>query len=164
VSYLPAPYESAPRDDLTSALGAGMTFTVAGITSWILGRWSWDSGRALIDVIKVNNGTPLPKSAVVPTIGWAVAVVLMVVGAILLAFRHGRSALVLGALISVATTAIAQFSFHYGQPGFSVTQWPLYWGGAAVFVLAVLPATGRWVAPPARAVPAFPPSATYLPG
>jgi hypothetical protein len=26
-----------------------------------------------------------------------------------------------------------------------VSQWPLYWGGVLVLLLAALPATGRWV-------------------
>ena len=50
----------------------------------------------------------------VPTVGWAVAAVLMVIGALLLLFRRGRGLLIFGALISIATTAWAQFGLGYG--------------------------------------------------
>ena len=162
MTYLPAPYESAQQDDLPAALGAGLTVTVAGITSWVLGRWAYDSARALIDQIKADSGRALSKSQLIPTAGWSVAVLLMVIGAVLLAFRLGRGVLVFGAMIAVATTAVAQFGYHYGSD-LPMSQWPLFWGGAVVFLLVVMPATGRWVNPAATAKPAFPPSATYLP-
>ena len=162
MTYLPAPYESAQQDDLPAALGAGLTVTIAGITSWVLGNFSFDRGRELIDQIKADNGSTLPKTVLVPTIGWVAAVLLMVIGAVLLAFRLGRGVLVFGSMIAIATTAVAQFAYHYGS-ALSVAQWPLYWGGAVVFLLAVLPATGRWVNPAVQAQTAFPPSATYLP-
>ena len=83
----------------------------------------------------------------VPTVGWTVATVLMVIGSLLLLFRRGRALLVFGALIGVATTAWAQFGLGYGGDGaaIQVNQWPLYWGGVAVVILALLPATGRWI-------------------
>jgi putative Mn2+ efflux pump MntP len=86
-------------------------------------------------------------TVVVPTVGWAVAAVLMAIGALLLLFRRGRGLLVFGALIGVATTAWAQFGLGYGGEDavHQVDQWPLYWGGVVVIVLALLPATGRWV-------------------
>ena len=89
----------------------------------------------------------------VPTVGWAVAAVLMVVGALLLLFRRGRGLLVFGALIAVATTAWAQFGLGYGGDGalIPVESWPLYWGGVGRVVLALLPATGRWVGRTRRA-------------
>jgi hypothetical protein len=48
--------------------------------------------------------------------------------------------------IGAGTTALAQFGFGYGDAGarIAVENWPLYWGGLAVVVLALLPATGRW--------------------
>ncbi|SDO30278.1 hypothetical protein SAMN04515671_0489 [Nakamurella panacisegetis] len=162
MTYLPAPYESARQDDLPAALAAGLTVTVAGISSWILGRWSYDHGRALIDQIRANQGTTLPKYVLIPTVGWGAAVLLMVIGSVLLAFRLGRGVLVLGAMIAIATTAVAQFSYHYGS-SVAIPQWSLYWGAVVVFAVAVLPATGRWVTAVGAAKPAFPPSATYLP-
>jgi hypothetical protein len=50
-------------------------------------------------------------------------------------------------LIAGGVTALAQFGFGFGDAGAAVPveNWPLYWGGVAVVVLALLPATGRWV-------------------
>ena len=63
--------------------------------------------------------------------------------------RHDHPAPVLGGLIAVGTTALAQFGFGYGDTGAAVpiVNWPLYWGGVAVVVLALLPATapGQYV-------------------
>ena len=71
----------------------------------------------------------------------------MVIGAVLLLFRRGRALLIFGGLVSIATTAWAQFGIGYGGEGaeIPISQWPLYWGGVAVVVLALLPPTGRWV-------------------
>ena len=59
------------------------------------------------------------------------------------ALRH----ILLGGLIAAGTTALARFGFGYGDAGarVPVENWPLYWGGVAVLVVALLPATGRWV-------------------
>jgi F0F1-type ATP synthase membrane subunit c/vacuolar-type H+-ATPase subunit K len=159
VSYLPAPYESAQQDDLAAALAAGLTATLAGITSWVLGRWAYHGIRSLIDDGKANQ--QLPSSVLVPTVGWSIAVVLLVVGALLLLFRRGRGWVILGALVSIATTAVAQYELHLGPAAQS--QWWLYWGGIGVLVVAALPATGRWVAEPAAAAAGFPTTAVYRP-
>jgi hypothetical protein len=55
--------------------------------------------------------------------------------------------LVFGGLVAVGTTAWAQFGIGYGGEGaeIPVSQWPLYWGGVVVVVLALLPATSRWI-------------------
>jgi len=88
-----------------------------------------------------------------PTVGWTVAAVLMIIGSVLLLFRRGRGWLVLGTLVSIGTTGWAQFGVGMGGPDatYPVDQWPLYWGGVAVLVLVLLPATGRWVGRQARA-------------
>ena len=97
----------------------------------------------------------------VPTIGWSIAVLLIVPGALLLAFRHGRGTLILGSLVSVATTAMAQYGFHFGSG--HPAQWWLYWGGFAVLAVAALPAIGRWIAKPTPTAPGFPATAAYRP-
>lgn len=158
MSYLPAPYESAQQDDLPAALGAGLTVTVAGITSWILGHRAYEEIRSLVDLGKAQD--PLPRESVVTSAGWAIAVLLMVSGALLLAFRRGRGSLILGALVSIATTAVAQYGFGLGTAKHQVPQWALYWGGAVVLLLAALPATGRWVIRTAAPGLPFPTSAT----
>ena len=159
MSYLPAPYESAQQDDLGAALGAGLAATLAGITSWVLGKWVYDGVHSLIDSSKAQESPP--ASVVVPTVGWGIAVVLMVIGTLLLVFRRGRGSLIIGALISIATTAIAQYSFHFGSS--SLSQWWLYWGGVGVLAVAALPATGRWIQKPVAMAPAFPTTAVYRP-
>ncbi len=154
MSYLPAPYESPQQDDLAATLSAILTTTVALITSWVLGQQAYPVVREVIDGAR-GNLTDAEQDALtaslsttgVPTAGWALASVLMVIGAVLLLFRRGRKLLLLGALIATATTAWAQWGVGYGGPGSKVVvdQWPLYWGGVAVAVLAILPATGRWL-------------------
>lgn len=150
MTYLPAPYETPPQDDLAATLAAVLTTTVAGLTAWILGSWSYRTGRSLYDVV-AGPGTPEPtpaqiESAVVAA-GWGVAALFLGFGALFVLFRRGRKAAVLGGLIAGGTTALAQFGFGYGDTGAQVPieNWPLYWGGIAVLVLALLPATGRWV-------------------
>ncbi len=159
MSYLPAPYESAQQDDLGAALGAGLAVSLAGITSWVLGKSAYHGVRSLIDLGKANQ--PLPGSLVVPTFGWAVAVMVMVIGALLLMFRRGRGSLIVGSLISIATTAIAQYGYHFSSA--NVGQWWLYWGGVGVLAAAALPATGRWIRKPTAVAPAFPTTAAYRP-
>ncbi len=156
MSYLPAPYESAPQDDLGAALGAGLAVTLAGITSWVLGKWVVDGVRALADFARAHES--LPGSVVVTTVGWGASVLLMVIGALLLIFRRGRVLLIIGALISIGTTAIAQYSYHFGS---MLPQWWLYWGGVGVLAVAALPATGRWIRIPTAIAPAFPTTAVF---
>ncbi|HZM66801.1 MAG TPA: hypothetical protein VFC16_10935 [Nakamurella sp.] len=156
MSYLPAPYEAPPQDDLSATLAAILTTTVALITSWVLGARAYPVVREFVDGL-LGNLTDAQRQAftdtlatqAVPTVGWSVAAVLLAIGAVLLLFRRGRQLLIFGALIGVATTAWAQFGIGYGDVGSGaavpVEQWPLYWGGVAVIVLAVLPATGRWL-------------------
>ncbi len=144
MSYLPAPYESPQQDDLAATLAAILTTTVALITSWVLGQQAYPVIREFIDGA-MGNLTDAQEDALrrrldtvaVPTVGWALAAVLMVIGALLLLFRRGRGLLIFGALIAVATTAWAQFGLGYGGDGAAipVDQWPLYWGGVAVVVL-----------------------------
>ncbi len=154
MSYLPAPYESPQQDDLAATLSAILTTTVALITSWVLGRYAYPVIR---DVIAAARGeltqaqnTALESSLAttgVPTAGWAVASILMVIGSLLLMFRRGRQLLLFGALIAIGITAWAQYGLGYGGVGSTIVvdQWALYWGGAAVAVLGLLPATGRWL-------------------
>ncbi len=154
MSYLPAPYESPQQDDLSATVAAILTTTVSLITSWVLGQYAYPVVRQFIDG-SMGNLTTAQEDALeeslatvaVPTVGWAVAAVLMVIGALLLLFRRGRGLLILGGLIAVGTTAWAQFGIGYGGEGAEVpvSQWPLYWGGVVVVVLALLPATYRWI-------------------
>lgn len=150
MTYLPAPYETPAQDDLAATLAAVLTTTVAGLTAWTLGSWSYRTGRSLYDFF-AGTGTPNPTStqmqAALVAAGWAVAALLLGLGALFVLFRRGRKAAVLGGLIAAGTTALAQFGFGYGDVGarVPVANWPLYWGGVAVVVLALLPATGRWV-------------------
>jgi len=156
VSYLPAPYEAPPQDDLSATLAAILTTTLALITSWVVGALAYPVIRegidaamgSLTDAQQQAFTDALPTTGV-PTVGWALSAVLMVIGAVLLLFRRGRRLLIFGALICVATTAFAQFGLGYGDVGWGaqvpVDQWPLFWGGVAVVIAAILPATGRWI-------------------
>ncbi len=156
MSYLPAPYEAPPQDDLSATLAAILTTTLALITSWVVGAQAYPVVREFVDGVLGNLTDAqqqaftdaLPTTAV-PTVGWALATVFMVIGAVLLLFRRGRGLLIFGAFVCVATTAWAQFEIGYGEVGSGATvpidQWPLYWGGVAVLVAAILPGTGRWI-------------------
>lgn len=150
MTYLPAPYETPQQDDLAATLAAVLTTTVAALTAWILGSWAYAAIRSLFDVFTANDppdpSTGQVQSALVAA-GWGVAAVFLGLGALLVLFRRGRKAAVFGGLIAIAVTAVAQFGFGYGDAGARVPiqNWPLYWGGVAVVVLALLPATGRWV-------------------
>jgi hypothetical protein len=162
VTYLPAPYESPQQDDLSATVAAILSTTVGLITSWVLGSWAYPVVRQAIDGA-LGNLTAAEQDALeasvetvaVPTVGWALAAILLAIGSLLLLFRRGRGLLLLGAVIAVATTAFAQFVLGYGGPGavIEVPQWPLYWGGAVVLVLALLPGTGRWVGKQRRIAP-----------
>jgi hypothetical protein len=154
VTYLPAPYESPQQDDLSATLSAILTTTVGLITSWVIGQHAYPALKEYVDGAMGNLSsaqqdalTASVDTVLVPTIGWAVAAVLMVIGSLLLLFRRGRGLLVFGALVAIATTAWAQFGLGYGADGatIQVSQWPLYWGGVAVLVLAMLPPTNRWL-------------------
>jgi len=154
VTYLPAPYESPQQDDLSATLSAILTTTVGLITSWVIGQHAYPVIKEYIDGAMGNLSsaqedalTAAVDTTLVPSVGWAVAAILMVIGSVLLLFRRGRGLLVIGALIAIATTAWAQFGLGYGGEGAAipVSQWPLYWGGVAVLVLAMLPATKRWL-------------------
>jgi len=150
VTYLPAPYETPQQDDLAATLAAVLTTTVAGLTSWVLGSWAFSAIRTLLSRFTVNDPpdpTPSQVESAVVAAGWAVGAFFLAIGALLVLFRRGRKAAVFGGLIAAATTALAQFGFGYGDAGAQVPidNWPLYWGGVAVVVLALLPATGRWV-------------------
>ncbi|MTD12836.1 hypothetical protein GIS00_02610 [Nakamurella sp. YIM 132087] len=163
MTQLPAPYELAQQDDLAAALGAGLAVTCAGITGWMLGSFSY---RGLDSAIRAGvDLEDWPAPAALTIVGWGAATVLMVLGALLLLFRRGRGLLVFGALVSVVITAIAQFSYDIGTVRSPVEQWPLYWGGVVVLVLALLPATKRWVRrAPAPAAIGTAPQATVWPG
>ena len=154
MSYLPAPYESPAQDDLPATVFAILTTTVGLITSWVLGQAAYPVVKEFVDGLLGNLSSAQEdafqaslKTVGVPSAGWAIAAVLMVIGALLLLFRRGRALLVFGSLISIATTAWAQFGIGYGGEGaeIPISQWPLYWGGVVVVVLALLPPTGRWV-------------------
>ena len=150
MTYLPAPYETPPQDDLAAMLAAVLTTTVSGLSAWVLGSWAYSTIRSLIDAFTVTDppdpSTNQVESAVVAA-GWAVAAVFLGIGALLVLFRRGRKAALFGGLVAAGTTALAQFAFGFGDVDAAVPieNWPLYWGGVAVLVLAVLPATGRWV-------------------
>lgn len=154
MSYLPPPYESPQQDDLSATLAAILTTTVAMITSWVLGQHAYPVVKEFVDGMLGNLTTAQQdafeaslKTVAVPTVGWAVSAVLMVIGALLLLFRRGRDLLIFGGMIAIGTTAWAQFGLGYGgeDAAIPVSQWPLYWGGVAVVVLALLPPTKRWI-------------------
>ena len=86
----------------------------------------------------------------ITTVGWGLAAVLLGLGAILLIFRRGRGSVLLGALISVAVTLVARYAFDWFTPAYPLDNAVVYYGGIAVFALAVLPATKRWVSAPRR--------------
>jgi hypothetical protein len=131
-----------------------LTTTVGLITSWVLGRAAYPVVKEAVDGLLGNLSSAQQDAleasvdtVVIPAVGWAISAVLMVIGALLLLFRRGRGLLVFGGLIAIATTAWAQFGLGYGGDDAAIPteQWPLYWGGVVVVVLALLPPTGRWV-------------------
>jgi len=86
MTYLPAPYESAQQDDMAAALGAGLTISTAAVTSWVLGSFGYDSIRSIVE--SIDHGADfedIPADVLVPTAGWSVAVVFMVLGALMTA-------------------------------------------------------------------------------
>lgn len=154
---VPAPYELVEADDLGAALAAALTVSCGGITAWILGHWSYRTIDAFVRYEQASNWRTSPPDAVIVAGGWAVGTIFLAIGALLLLLRRGRKLVVFGALIAGATTVLAA-----GKLGFNdalIEQWPLYWGGVVVFVLGLLPATGRWARRPAKpAGPAITPT------
>lgn len=148
MTYLPAPYESAPSDDLAAALAGGLTVTSAGITAWILGSRTWTEVTTLLD--RGWELDTLPTELVLVLGGWALGTVLLALGGVSMLFRRGRGLLAFGAIVSVAATIFGQSEFDFDQ---RIPQWPLYWGGVLVLVVLMLPATGRWVKRTARKQP-----------
>jgi hypothetical protein len=154
MSSLPAPYESAQQDDLGAALSAALTVTTALITAWVIGNEAYVVIAEGIDLLR-NGASSAEKDAfveslqetAVPTAGWALGAIFLVVGALLLLLRRGRGTVIIGALLAIGTTAFAQFGAGYGDAtaAHPVEGWPLFWGGAVVLGLALLPAIGRWV-------------------
>lgn len=163
MTYLPAPYESPQQDDLAATIAAVLSATTGLITAWMLGAQAYPVVRQGIDAA-MGNLSAVQQDAfessldvvAVPTAGWAVSAILLAIGSLLLLFRRGRGLLVTGALISIATTAYAQFALGYGgaDAAIPVQQWPLFWGGVVVLVLALLPGTGRWLGKSRRVSPA----------
>ena len=154
MSYLPAPYESPQQDDLAASVAAILTTTVGLITAWVFGQHVYPTVREFVDAVQgkltidqEDAFTSSMQTIAIPTLGWALSALLLVIGSLLLLFRRGRGLLIFAALISIATTAWAQFGAGYGgaDAEVPVSRWPLYWGGVVVLVLAALPATGRWV-------------------
>ena len=162
MTYLPAPYESPQQDDLSATIAAILSSTTGLITAWVLGAHAYPVVREFIDAVLGNLTTAQEdalqaslQTTAVPTAGWAVAAILLAIGALLLLFRRGRGLLIVGALLSIAATAYAQFALGYGGPDATipVEQWPLFWGGVVVVVLAVLPGTSRWLGKQRRSNP-----------
>ena len=145
---IPAPYELVEADDLGAAVAAALTVSCGGITAWILGHWSYGMLEAFVRYERASNWRLSPPDEVIVAAGWAVGTIFLAIGALLLLLRRGRKMLVFGALIAGATTVLA--SSKLGFNGQLIEQWPLYWGGVAVFVLGLLPATGRWARRPAK--------------
>lgn len=162
MTYLPAPYESPQQDDLAATIAAVLSVTTGLITSWVLGAQAYpvvrqgvEAARGNLNAAQQNAFTESLATVAVPTAGWALASILLAVGSLLLLFRRGRGLLILGALAAIAATAYAQFALGYGGAGaaIEVQQWPLFWGGVVVLVLAALPGTSRWLGKARRVRP-----------
>lgn len=151
-SYLPAPYELAPEDDLAASVAATLTLALTAVASWAVGQQSYLAVRALIDTRDLRRTELLDDRITTWTtmaVGWGVATLLMVLGAISLLRRRGRGALVLGALLSVGATVTAERAFDYLGGGYvdpaSVPDRYFLYAGAAAVVAALLPGTKRWI-------------------
>lgn len=164
MGYLPAPYESAPDDDLGSATAATLAASVGALISVSLGMQVARQFPAAKQALDAGTLTGARMELVVVTTGWAAAAALMGLGALLLLFRRGRGLLVLGALVGVATTGVARYEFGWFTASHPLANIAVYFGGVAVFVLALLPGTRRWIAGRGRRRGALPPvlSATAL--
>ncbi len=164
-SYLPAPYESAPDDDLGSAAAAALTGTTALLTAVTLGRQAWDQYRSVADVVTAGRIDGVEADVLITTVGWGVSALLMALGAVALVVRRGRGAVLLGAVVGLAVAVGARWGFGWFTPAHPVDHGSVFFGGAVVLVLALLPATRRWVAGRGRhRRPGMPPvtSATTL--
>ncbi len=149
--YLPAPYEAAPDDDLGAAVGATLTGTLAVLTAWIVGVPAYDHIRSAVELLKLDsNPSEAALRAAGVGAGWAVAVLFLVFGTLGLILRRGRGGLIFGALVSLATTLVAdtQFKMLAGD----TNPW-MYYAGVAVVIAALLPATKRWLKKPPVAAP-----------
>ncbi len=148
-AYLPAPYESAPDDDLGSAVAATLAASAGVLVAVSLGVQAWQQYPEASSVIKAFDGGSIsgaPLELLFTTAGWALAALLMGLGGLLLIFRRGRGALVFGALVSIAVTAVARYQFRYFTPSHPLANVAVFFGGVAVIVLALLPQTRRWIA------------------
>ncbi len=156
-----APYESVPDDDLGSAAAATVAVALGALIAVTLGVQSWQQIPAFRATMQARDLRGQELATVVTTVGWGVAAVLLGFGALLLVFRRGRGLLLLGSLVGVATTAIARFGFQWFTPTHPLDHALVFWGGVAVLLAAVLPATRRWVA--GRSGRGMPPVTTATP-
>ena len=143
-SYLPAPYEAAPDDDLGSAAAAALTGTTALLIAVTVGRQAWDQYRSVADVVTAGRIDGVEADLLITTVGWAVSAAFMALGAVALLFRRGRGAVLLGAVVGLAVTAGARWGFGWFTASHPVEHGPVFFGGVVVLVLALLPATRRW--------------------
>jgi hypothetical protein len=144
-STLAAPYESVPDDDLSAAAAATVTGALALLVAVSLGMQAW---RQLPNVDRVLDAGSF-QEADVPllstTFGWGAAAVLMTLGALLLSIRRGRGTVIFGSLIGLAATLLARVEFGWFTPEHPLEHLPVYFAGAAVVLLALLPGTRRWI-------------------
>ncbi len=145
MTMLPAPYESVPDDDLGAAVAAALTATLAAVTAINLGLQSWQQSPEALDRIKAGALSADAVNLVISTAGWLISVFFLAVGAVLLLLRRGRGAVIVGALVGLGTTVLARYKFEYFTAAHPLANSWLYFGGAAVVVAALLPATGRWI-------------------
>ena len=136
---LPAPYESAPEDDLAAAGAAVVAGTTAALTAWVLGSATWDQVAVLRGLGR--RVEDLPPEMVLVLAGWGLGAVLLGLGTLLLAFRRGRGWLGFGALLSVAGTIGAQTWYQFDR---TEPHWLSFYGGVVVLLVVLLPALGRW--------------------
>src|SRR5262245_20796760 len=90
MTYLPAPYETPPQDDLVATLAAVLTTTVAVVSAWVLGSWAYSTIRGLLDATGLDDLTIGSGQAGLLALGWALSALLLGVGALLVLFRRGR--------------------------------------------------------------------------
>lgn len=148
MTILPAPYESAPDDDLGAATSATLAATLGALVAVSLGSQAWEQGEqaatAFIEAPDQFLEAQLPTA--VTTVGWGGAAVFMGLGALLLLFRLGRGALIFGSALSLGTTFLARYGFEWFTPTDPLEHYPVFLGGIPVLLLALLPTTGRWIA------------------
>ena len=163
MTILPAPYESVADDDLGSAVGAALTGALAGLLAVSLGAQAWRQIPDIKNSLDLEDLEGNDLATVLTTIGWGLGAVLLGLGAILLFFRRGRGAVMLGSLIATAATLIARYAFDWFTPAHPMDNAIVYYGGIAVFLLAAMPATKRWVSAPRRPRSAMPAVTTATP-